>query len=1065
MWLIIIMAYGSSPLSAFDYHLELTTDDGLPSSFIKQISELPSGALAIATDDGLSFYDGYEFHNRSIPHGLPDRYVKQTLVSSDNTLWVATDSGPAFAKLDDDKPIPYSFTTLPFDPDDNDKRIRRLIEINDGTILMAGQNRIYRINEDHSIEPLSFDFEPEFQTNFVRSYTFYKDKKGNILIPSTANGLLLIENGADYVRKIPDTGLSESLLDIEISGVIPEDGLQRFWVASDDGIYKMDWDYESAKVIRSQWIEQSSGIDVDVVKPRNSDHLFIGGNGEGLFTMDKESHAVKPTRDFFSNYIKHVHIDRSNNIWVSTDHGINMLPVFPFANVGKEKGLPRRYVTDVVNDKLGNLWVATHGGIYFREAVEEKLQQLDYLENEFVKTLHYEPGNSNLIVFSRNIIHNINVHSLEASIIAELDPVMDVELAVLQDNNLYWMVDNSGLLYRYDSLHDSLRVFGPDDGISESLSGITLTEDNTVWVSGTSRFLAYFDPGNEEFISIDWDDYYVEPDPDTYFTYIHPGVDNQLWLGSTEGLYHLDTAPHSEPHDTVAEHHFCTTFAGESTRWIKNSGEITWVGTNQNLHWIYSEDFCDPAQQVIRTFSTVNGLMSTSFSHGAAYLDQDDFLWMGTNVGVSYYNGGTFSTNASPVQLRYWRVHDDVFHTAEERELDHDVSHMTFAFTTYDYPSEDIYYQTRLKETGESWSEPTNQSVFSRSFYGSGWYTFEVRASRNSTDWTEPLQLSFYIPPPWWMHNYMIAAYVVVLFFMVVGFINWRSRELKKRNKDLANSVRERTEHLTKTVDRLEKEIAQRRKIERQLKESNFTKERLIKIISHDLRSPFQGIVGYASMLRDEFGELSDEEKTGMIDQIVTSSNRAVNLLTQLLEWVTLQSGKMSFDPDTLRLADLVNETLELLQSLSESKNITISHNIADDIMVFADKHMLQTVLRNLLSNAVKFTDSGGEVTVEAEQSTSGTEITVSDNGVGVEQHTLDQILSKEKTVSTKGTQREAGTGLGLVMCVEMIRRHGGSLSGRSKPGEGSTFVISLPGDKGISSAQNGSKKEAGALT
>ncbi len=1043
IFVLLMLLAGLHNAYAFGSHREITTNEGLPSAFVKHITELPSGALAISTDDGLSFYDGYEFHNRSIPHGLPDGYIKHAIVTSENLLVVATDNGPAYTPLDNHKTIPDSFTSVPFKPEDNDPRIRKLFELEDGSILMAGQNRIYIIADDFTIEPLPFDFEPDFQTDFVRSYTFQKDRNGNILIPSTANGLLLIEKGTRHVQKVSVTGLSDNLMDIVASESTGPDGTEAFWIGSNDGLYYMEWDYESLQVRSSHWIEESRDIDIDALTILDKNSLFIGGNGDGLLLMDKQSRGVQQSRDFFSNYVKHIHIDRSENIWVATDHGINLMPVFPFENIGIDEGLPRRYVTRVIRDKYENLWVATHEGIFFREAGDEKLEKRDYLDGEFIKHLHYTPDGDVLTVFTLNTIHKIDVDTREASKVAELDPTMDIEFAVLQGANLFWMVDYSGLLYRYDLKRDTLRVFGSQEGITESLSGVTRSDNNTLWVSGSSRFVARYDPDSEEFISIDWDTYDAAPDPDTYFTYIHPGEGDFLWLGAMDGLYLID----SDPDNAAAGTHFCKFLDNQSIRWIQNHDNSTWVGTNQNLNWIYTRSDCDAGEQVIRTFTTVNGLLSTSFGHGAGYLDHDGYLWMGTNVGVSYYNQGSFLMKASPVHLRYWRVHDEIFFSTEERELDHDVSHMTFAFTTFDYPSDDIYYQSRLRGTGELWSEPTNHSVFNRSISGSGRYTFEVRASRNSTEWTEPLQVSFYIPPPWWQSNYMIAFYILVLILLIAGYINWRSRELKKRNKFLAVSVRERTEHLTKTVDRLEKEIQQRRKIEKQLKESNDTKEQLIKIISHDLRSPFQGIIGYAGMLRDEFFELPDEKKISMVNQITNSSSQALSLLTQLLDWVTLKSGKMNFEPVETSLSELVKETTELLHSFSESKDITIRDTIDDDLMVCTDRRMLQTVLRNLLTNAVKFTKPGGMVTIEADQGETATEIRIRDNGVGTKQEILDKILSKEKTVSTNGTEKESGTGLGLVMCVEMVERHGGTLKGLSQPGEGSTFTITLPHD------------------
>ncbi len=233
--------------------------------------------------------------------------------------------------------------------------------------------------------------------------------------------------------------------------------------------------------------------------------------------------------------------------------------------------------------------------------------------------------------------------------------------------------------------------------------------------------------------------------------------------------------------------------------------------------------------------------------------------------------------------------------------------------------------------------------------------------------------------------------------------------------------------------------------MEQELRDTNFTNERMIKVVSHDLRSPFQGILGFASMLQEEYEELDEDERREMLAQIINSSNLAVSLLNQLLDWISLQTGKMPFSPTPQNLAENVKEVSDLLKSLADSKDIRLETRVPDDITVNADRNMLQSILRNLVGNAIKFTSRDGKIIIEAQQQNSHTEISITDNGVGMDQETLEKILAKEKTITTKGTGKESGSGLGLVMTKEMIDRHGGELTGKSKIKRGTTFTFTLP--------------------
>lgn len=233
-----------------------------------------------------------------------------------------------------------------------------------------------------------------------------------------------------------------------------------------------------------------------------------------------------------------------------------------------------------------------------------------------------------------------------------------------------------------------------------------------------------------------------------------------------------------------------------------------------------------------------------------------------------------------------------------------------------------------------------------------------------------------------------------------------------------------------------------------ELKEVNQSKDKFFSIIAHDLKTPFQGLLGYSQILSTEYEVLSEEEKKVFIDGIDELSKSAYKLLENLLEWSRLQTGKMVFNPENLNLFVEIFPTLSLVKQTAQNKNIELDYDIDNSIIVHADKNMLTTIIRNLISNSIKFTNPGGRINVSVEPKNKHVEISIADTGVGIKKDDVHKLFKLDKTLSTKGTANEEGTGLGLLLCKEMINQHGGKIWVESEVGKGTTFFFTLPINK-----------------
>ncbi|KUO61196.1 hypothetical protein APF79_13715 [bacterium BRH_c32] len=251
-------------------------------------------------------------------------------------------------------------------------------------------------------------------------------------------------------------------------------------------------------------------------------------------------------------------------------------------------------------------------------------------------------------------------------------------------------------------------------------------------------------------------------------------------------------------------------------------------------------------------------------------------------------------------------------------------------------------------------------------------------------------------------------------------------------------------DQISQTIER-KKYIDAINKYAQELTEMNLTKDKFFSIIAHDLKSPFQGLLGYSQILVDEFPTLAEEEKKEFILSMDELIHSAYKLLENLLEWSRLQTGKMQFRPELIRVKEEMSGTLNLLAQTASNKGIILKYNIDDSITVFADKNMFAAIIRNLISNAIKFTNIGGKIIVSAERKDSYIELSITDSGVGMPKDRIDDLFKIDKSISSKGTANEEGTGLGLLLCKEMVDKHNGKIWIESELGKGSKFSFTLP--------------------
>lgn len=270
--------------------------------------------------------------------------------------------------------------------------------------------------------------------------------------------------------------------------------------------------------------------------------------------------------------------------------------------------------------------------------------------------------------------------------------------------------------------------------------------------------------------------------------------------------------------------------------------------------------------------------------------------------------------------------------------------------------------------------------------------------------------------------RFIVAASIIVLLLvfllMVVVYRNSRKHRMLNEALDLKN---------------------------KKLEELNITKDKFISIIAHDLKSPFNTLLGFLTELDEHYLDYDEKTRHDIIHKLKKSSQNTFNLLINLLAWSQSQQGKMKSVPVDFHLQSIVDEVFAVLSTRANLKKQTLTSDFDETLLVYSDPQMIKAILINLVNNAIKFTPSNGKIQVTATSDGKELQLSVEDNGIGIPREEIGNLFKLDSGFNRKGTEQEPGTGLGLVMCQEYATLLGGKVHVISSEGKGSRFFVTLP--------------------
>lgn len=274
----------------------------------------------------------------------------------------------------------------------------------------------------------------------------------------------------------------------------------------------------------------------------------------------------------------------------------------------------------------------------------------------------------------------------------------------------------------------------------------------------------------------------------------------------------------------------------------------------------------------------------------------------------------------------------------------------------------------------------------------------------------------------------IVAATIIILVLVVILALTifHNRQKVRKTNSEL---------------NELNRKIMLQNK---QLEELNITKDKLFSIIAHDLRAPFNSLLGFLQMLMDDFDSYSNKEKREMVELVYFQSNNTYSLLENLLQWAMTQRGQISYFPADRDIAILVQSELEFLSNRANKKNISINNHIVTNTIAWVDSNLFKIIIRNIVNNAIKFTERNGTIKLEASTDNEFVLIRISDNGIGMSDEQLKKLLEMKPVKACKGTENESGSGLGLLLVKEFIEMHKARIHVESSLGKGTIFTLSF---------------------
>jgi len=987
-----------------------TLENGLNTNYINGVAQDKQGRMWFATEYGVSVYDSYTWKNYTAQDGLPrTEYFMIKVDSSNNIIAAPYWSSAPIAVLKNNRwtliseipqlaGIQKNYTSFDF------------IYENNKQILCFGTNEGVFLYKDKKWSRISQkDGLIDDRVNTIKSFQ-------NKLYVCTENGLSVIHDGkVDNSLNSVINISSKKIKSIEFE-LLKNNSVPVIWLLGNKWIGKIQ--NRQFQLVTSN---NKTTTEFPTQKLRHIcflydkiDRIYYGNEVE-MFYLEKSTGKVitiNQENRFTTSGSSAIFIDRESNLWFTSYRGIDKVSNFCFQNFFKENGLLENEVSSTLEVNPGHYIFGHNHGLTVLKDGKFATITLTYPSNKnyslsrimdlckdstgnvWVAGSELGVGkmrnNSNTIRWINQ--KNIQINSVITDIYGTLWIGSYVGLFKISG-------DHSNLVLINDKEFQNVRkIFSDANGAiyGACVDGLAIYEKGKF----TKLSVSNLQFGNSIYAVQDY-------------------IDNNKMLGTANGLYLLENGTIRKFHEnnfSIDKKIFFITNDGNNNYWFgTNDGVVKWDGGT------------------VRRFNLEDGLAGRETNRSAFTVDKFGKIWIGTDRGLSCYLP-QYDLTIKPPVITALEVEDPkgvVHDLVKSFETSEGGSSFIFKIKSVSFINEKfIQYRIKLEGLDSVWTEIGTNNQIRYTNLNPGEYKFFVQAKNLGGNWSLPsVSNEIVVLSPFYARWWFILLSIGV-FALIIYLIQRQISEIRYTRK-------------------LEKEVLLRtaalKKSEEDLLQLNVMKDKFFSIVAHDLKAPFQGLLGISNILTDNLDELDKDELKNISNKIYDTTKNLYTLIEQLLDWAQLQTNRMECDIEKLKLQEVIKYVLTLIAQNSEKKSIEIQNRVDDNILVAADERMLNSVLGNLISNAVKFTGRNGKISISSKCINDLVEICINDTGIGIEKEKLDKLFRIDQSYSSKGTEGEIGTGLGLILCREMVNKLGGDIWVSSEKGKGSSFFFTLP--------------------
>jgi signal transduction histidine kinase/ligand-binding sensor domain-containing protein len=1063
LFLLFISISGVSAQPKRLQFIHLTPDDGLSSSITTSILQDHKGFIWIGTYDGLNRYDGFNFvvykNDPADSASLSENMVRTIFEDREKNLIIGTQLGLNLYDREKDRFLNYMI--------DKSSPLRgisclisKITEDSMGNLWLATNlGLIYFNRSKNKIVQYTHDpVNPEsISDNFVESVLI--DKKNRLWV-TTRKGLNLFQpETRTFLHITRDQSNTVDMFGTSFTDII-EDWQGNIWFGSLEGLFCLKSNPEG-KIINiihyqhdprdpySLSINQIRSLYVD-----DTGNLWIGTENGGLNLFDSKNQKFWHYRNddydpksLNNESIQTIYQDKTRNLWIGTfTGGINIAmenrdAIFSYQTLpGAPFSLSHNTITCFLEDHLGQTWVGTDGGglNLFNEQTNRflrfNMENSNISSNVILSILENKNNQIWFGTWAGGLVHFDSKTKSFTSFTTRNSSIQDNNIYAVAEgeNNDLWLGSFTHGLIHYQIKENKFTDYTPaNSGLANQMLIKIARYSKGQFILGSTNCFQVFSPGENRFVT-----YMHNPNNANSLSYptttdILAENDSCVWIGTHFGLNRFN------PNNGTFKRYFEKD--GLPSDVIKglvlDKSGILWVTTNKGACKF------DYKQGVFTNFTKDDGLQSNEFSERSVLKTKSGALLMGGTKGFSivYPEKISRNLNVPDILITDLQIFNKSMKPGTENSpliknitetkaltFSFNQSVITFYFAIMDFTAPDKnQYSYKMEGFDKEWIYHGNKREATYTNLNPGEYVFRVKGSNNDDVWNETgASIRITVLPPWWDTWWFKVIVISVIVLIIISIFLLRVRQLKNQKLLLEKLVTIKTAELN---------------------ELNVSKDKFFSIIAHDLKNPFNTIIGFSEMLKDAIksGDTdSIDQYAGMIN---ISAVQTLRLLENLLEWANSQRGKVLFNPIPIKFSELLNEEFSTLSDIAAGKGIELKSFIDNNLTVIADRNMIKTILRNLISNAIKFTHKNGKVEVKATDNQRQTEISVSDNGIGMTRETMAKLFRIDTSLSTRGTENERGTGLGLFLCKEFVEKHGGKIWVESNEGKGSIFYFTVP--------------------